>query len=64
MPMKDAAAAVQVWPHIGIHAIDSDQPPGIDVSPISDIDRHHATVVATLPANSSADTPAKACRRR
>src|SRR5438552_4934155 len=63
MPTKDAAAPAHVCPHIGIHAIDSVQPPGIGISPMFDMDRHHATVTAVLAADSSADTPRKACRR-
>src|SRR2546427_6619666 len=63
MPTKAAAALAHVCPHIGIHAMDSVQPPGIGISPMSDMDRHQATVTAVLAANSSADTPRKACRR-
>src|SRR5690349_8875059 len=64
MPTKEAAAPAHVCPHIGSHAIDSVQPPGIGISPMPDIDRHPATVTAALTANSSAETPKKAPRGR
>jgi hypothetical protein len=39
-----------------IHAIDILQPPGIDISPIPDIEPHHTIVTAQLTAKTSADT--------
>src|SRR5581483_8845368 len=59
MPRNDAAASAQVCPGIRIHAIDIVQPPGIDISPIADIDAHQAIVPAALAAKSSAETPRK-----
>src|SRR5271166_1439485 len=61
MPRNDEAAASHVCPHIGIHAIDIVQPPGIGISPIAGIDAHQTTVTA-LAATSSAETPTKAWR--
>ena len=57
MPTNDAAAPSQVSPHVGIHVIDIDQPPGIGISPMDDIDSDHMTVVTALAANSSAAAP-------
>src|SRR5688500_7670630 len=59
MPRNDAAACSHVCPHIGIHAIDIAQPPGIGTSPIDDIAAHQATVTAALAANSIAEVPKK-----
>jgi hypothetical protein len=59
MPVNDAAAPGHVCPHIRIHAIDIDQPPGMGISPIADMDAHQATVTAALPAKSNAETPKK-----
>src|SRR5436190_3618490 len=61
MPRNDAAAPGHVCPGIRIHAIDIVQSPGIDISPIADIDAHQAIVTAALAANSSAETPRNAC---
>src|SRR5436189_6438617 len=61
MPRNDAAAPGHVCPGIRIHAIDIVQPPGIDISPIADIDAHQAIVTAALAAKSSAETPRNAC---
>src|SRR4051812_31879694 len=63
MPTKDAAAPDHVWPHIGIHAADSAQPPGMGISPISDIARHHAMVADALATKSRAKTPTNTRRR-
>jgi hypothetical protein len=60
MPRNDAAAPAQVCPGIRIHAIDIVQPPGIDITPISDMDAHPTIVAAVLAAKSSADTPKNA----
>src|SRR3984957_1339125 len=60
MPRKDAAAPGHVCPHIGIHAIDIVQPPGIGISPIADMDAHQTIVAAVLAAKSSAEMPKKA----
>src|SRR5476651_733745 len=60
MPMNDAAALGHVCPHIRIHVMDIDQPPGIGISPIADMDAHQTTVTAALAAKSSAETPKKA----
>jgi hypothetical protein len=59
MPMNDAATLAHVCPHRGVHAIDIDQPPGIGISPIADIDEHQTIVNAELTAKSSAETPKK-----
>src|SRR6185295_6834297 len=64
IPTKDAAAPAHACPHIGIHAMDSDQPPGIGIAPMYDIDMHPATLAATLAANSGARTARQAPRRR
>jgi hypothetical protein len=45
-----------------IHAIDIDQPPGIGILPIADVDPHQSIVSAALPAKSSADIAKNACR--
>src|SRR5882757_6828152 len=61
MPRNDAAAPGHVCSGIRIHAIDIVQPPGIGISPIADIDAHHAIVTAALAAKSSAEVPKNAC---
>jgi hypothetical protein len=58
--MKEASAAAQVCPGIRIHVIDIDQPPGIGISSIADIDAHQARVADTLRAKSNAEMPRKA----
>src|SRR5207244_12049816 len=60
MPRNDAAAPGHVCPGIRIHAIDIVQPPGIGISPITDMDAHQTIVTAALAAKSSAETPKKA----
>jgi hypothetical protein len=50
MPRNDAAAPGHVSPHIGIHAIDIVQLPGIGISPIADMDAHQTIVPAALVA--------------
>src|SRR5258706_14707373 len=60
MPRNDAAAPGHVCPGIRIHAIDIVQPPGIGISPMSDMDAHQTIVTAALAAKSSAETPKKA----
>jgi len=60
MSRKDAVAPGHVCPHIGIHAIDIVQPPGIGISPIADMDARQTIVSAAVAAKSSADTPRKA----
>src|SRR5262245_60444614 len=60
MPRNDTAAPGHVCPGTHIHAIDIAQPPGIDISPIADIDSHQKIVSAALAAKSSAETPKKA----
>jgi hypothetical protein len=62
MPRNDAATPGHVCPGIRIHAIDIDQPPGIGISPIADMDAHQSMVTAALAAKSSAETPKKARR--
>src|SRR5687768_8767860 len=59
MPRNDAAAPGHVCPGIRIHAIDIDQPPGIGIPPIADMDPHQTIVTAALAAKSSAETPKK-----
>ena len=58
--LDPAAAPGHVCPGIRIQAIDMVQPPGIDISPIADMDSHPAIVSAALAAKSSAETPKKA----
>src|SRR5262245_46630942 len=60
MPRNATAAPAHVCPGTRIHAIDIAQPPGIDISPIADIDSHQKIVSAALVAKSSAETPKKA----
>src|ERR1700720_2044292 len=60
MPRNDAAVPAHVCPHIGIHAIDIVQPPGIGISPIADMDVHQTIEPAALAAKSRAETPKKA----
>jgi hypothetical protein len=60
MPRNDTATPGHVCPGIRIHAIDIVQPPGIDISPIADMDEHQRIVTAMLAANSSAEMPKKA----
>src|SRR5262245_49945013 len=60
MPRNDAAATGHVCPGIRIHAIDIVQPPGIGISPMSDMDPHQAMVTAALATKSSAETPTNA----
>src|SRR5207245_10617073 len=60
MPRNDAAAPGHVCPGIRIHAIDIDQPPGIGISPIADMDTHQSVVSAALAPKSSAETPKRA----
>jgi hypothetical protein len=57
MPRNDAAAPGHVCSGILIQAIDIVQPPGIGISPIADIDPHHAIVTAVLAAKRSAEAP-------
>src|SRR2546430_17727967 len=61
MPRNDAAAPGHVCPGIRIHAIDIVQPPGIDSSPIADMDAHQTIVSAAQAAKKAAETPKKAC---
>jgi hypothetical protein len=60
MPRNDAAAPGQVCPHIGIHAGDIVQPPGIGISPIADMDMQQLMVPTALAAKSSVEMPKKA----
>jgi hypothetical protein len=62
MPINDAAARGHVCPHIRDHVIDIDQPPGIGVSPIADIDIHAIAVSVALATNSNAEMPKNTCR--
>src|SRR5262245_37032889 len=61
MPRNDAAAPAHVCSGIRIHAIDIVQSPGIDISPIADMDAHQTIVIAALTTKSSAATPRNAC---
>jgi hypothetical protein len=61
MTTNDTAAPGHVCPGIRIQAIDIDQPRGIGISPILDIDAHQTVVSAVLAAKSSAEMPKKAC---
>jgi len=60
MPRKDAPALAQVCPGISIHAIDIVQPPGIDISPMADMDAHQTIVSVVLTTNISVEIPKKA----
>src|SRR5262245_30365529 len=60
MPRNDAAAWSQVCPHIGIHAGDIVQPPGIGISPMPDMDAQVMIVAAALATKSSAEMAKKA----
>src|ERR1700741_2814396 len=60
MPRNDAATPCHVCPHIGIHAIDIVQPPGIGIAPIVDMEADQMIVTAALAAKSNAETPRKA----
>src|SRR5579864_5196159 len=60
MPRNDAAAPNHVCPGIRIHAIGIVQPPGIGMPAVADIDEHRTIVIATLIANTSAETRKKA----
>jgi hypothetical protein len=55
IPRNDNAAPDQSCP--GIHVIDIDQPPGICMSLIVDMDALQIIVTAVLAIKSSADTP-------
>ena len=57
IPRNVNAAPDQSCP--GIHVIDIDQPPGICISLIADMDAPQTIVTAVLAAKSSADTPKK-----
>ena len=57
IPRNDNAAPDQSCP--GIHVIDIDQPPGICMSFIVDMDALQTIVMAVLAAKSSADKPKK-----
>jgi len=60
MARKDAAAPIHVCLGIRIQAIDIVQPPGIGMSPMSDMDAHQNTVNAALTANSRTEAPKNA----
>jgi hypothetical protein len=60
MPMNNPAASIHVCPGIRIHAIDMDQPPGIGISGIVAMDRHHMIVRATLAEKADAEMAKKA----
>jgi hypothetical protein len=65
MATNEAAKPGHVCPGIRIHAIDIDQPPGIGISPIADIDVHQTIVTAAPTTNTSAQTAKKArCHTR
>ena len=55
MPRNEAEVCSHVCPGMRIHAIDIDQPPGIGISLIADMDAHQAIVTATLTTKSSAE---------
>jgi hypothetical protein len=60
MPRNDAAATVHVWPGIPVQAIDIDQPPGIGIAPVANMDAHRPIVMTALAAKSSAETATNA----
>src|SRR4029079_17797290 len=62
IPRNDAAAPGQVCPGIRIQAIDIVQPPGIDISPIADMDAHQTMVPTALATKTSAAAPRKGRR--
>ncbi|MGB6486194.1 MAG: hypothetical protein WBE91_04865 [Steroidobacteraceae bacterium] len=55
MPTKDAATPDHDSPGIRIHTMDIDQPPGIGISPIADMDADQTTVTVKLSAKISAE---------
>jgi hypothetical protein len=55
MPRNDIVVASQVWPGMGIHAIDKDQPPGIGIRCMADMDSHQRMVSVALTANRAAE---------
>jgi len=59
MPRNDAAAPGHVCLGLRIHTIDIVQPPGIDISPIADMDAHQTIITAALAAKSNAATVKK-----
>ena len=60
MPRNEADVCSHVCPGMRIHAIDIDQPPGIGISLIADMDPHQAIVTVALTMKSSAETPKNA----
>jgi hypothetical protein len=56
--------AGQLWPGIRIHTVDIAHPPGIDISPIADIDAHQTIVPAAQAMKTNAETPKKGMRRK
>jgi hypothetical protein len=60
IPRNDSAAPDKSCP--GIHVIDIDQPPGICMSFMVDMDALQTIVTAVLAAKSSVDTPKKVWR--
>nr|WP_309587609.1 hypothetical protein [Paraburkholderia phenoliruptrix] len=57
MLTNDAATRSHVRPQVGIHIIESAEPPGMGIAPIADMDMHAAIVAAALTANSKPHTP-------
>jgi hypothetical protein len=57
IPTNPVAEAAHDRPHANDHIEDIDQPPGIGVEPIDDIDRCQSTVAATLAQKQSAHRP-------
>ncbi|CAH1672996.1 MULTISPECIES: hypothetical protein [unclassified Chelatococcus] len=58
-PTKLAAASLQVCPHIGNHAGDIIQPPGIGIPSMEAIDAHPRIVAVVLAAKINAAVPRK-----
>src|SRR5262249_14665928 len=62
IPRNDPAASSHVCPGIRIQVMDMLQPPGMDISPIPDMEPHQAIVTAVLIVKSSAAVPKNSVR--
>jgi hypothetical protein len=59
MAMNDAAASPHDWPGMRIHIIDIDQPPGIGMASMRDMDVHPTIVSTALIAKIAAEVAKK-----
>jgi hypothetical protein len=57
---NETAEPHQVCPGMRIHVMDIDQPPGIDISPIADMEAHHTIDNSAVTTNTKADVPTNA----